>query len=71
MGNFKNTFTFELFARPSLIEGLARIMDFGHTLNTYNYSHSGEEADIKALRKDWQAVGIDLESALKEYESKR
>ena len=52
-----------LFARPSIVEGIARILDFGNTLNEYNYSRSDEEADEKACRLDWVMVGSDLRRA--------
>ncbi|MBI4266932.1 MAG: hypothetical protein HY668_01020 [Chloroflexi bacterium] len=53
-----------LFARPSFLEGVARIMDFGNTLNEYNYSESDEAADEIALRMDWAIVGDDLRDAI-------
>ncbi|MFH1760059.1 MAG: hypothetical protein ABIA63_03060 [bacterium] len=52
-----------LFARPSFIEGMARLFDFGNTLNIYNNSRTPEEADRWAMRKDFQAVGADIYSA--------
>lgn len=56
-----------LYARPSFIEGAARIFDFGNSLNEYNSSPSGEMADEIALRMDWAVVGIDLLNAMTEY----
>lgn len=53
-----------LFARPSFIEGVARIVAFSGSLNTYNASRTPEEADMRALQKDWKAVGHDLKVAL-------
>ena len=45
--HFKTDF---LFARPSFLEGTARILDFGNVLNTYNCSPTPELADyFKAL----------------------
>lgn len=63
----KSTF---LFARPSFIEGLARVMDLGSTMQIYNNSKSEKEADIKALKKDWEAVGEDILNVVKKYERK-
>ena len=54
-----------LFATPSFLEGLARILDLGGTLNEYNYSESDEEADEIALWMDWAVVGTDLRNAIK------
>jgi hypothetical protein len=53
-----------LFAKPSFVEGLARIIDIGGTLQVYNQSSTPEEADAKALSNDWKAVGNDIKSAI-------
>jgi len=52
-----------LFARPSFFEGVARILDFGNTLQEYNTS-TPEMADYHALKADWQAVGEDMMRAV-------
>ena len=53
-----------LFARPSFIEGIARMVDLAGSLNTYNSVPTAEEADGRALYEDWKAVGHDLRVAL-------
>jgi len=53
-----------LFATPSFSEGIARILDFGNTLNEYNYSNSAESADCNALLADWNQLGADLRLAI-------
>jgi len=53
-----------LFARPSFLEGVSRILDLGCTLDEYNRSLSGEMADAKAIASDWHAVGQDLQNAI-------
>ena len=58
-----------LYASPSLLEGIARILDFGNTLNEYNSSQSEEEADEIALRMDWAMVGADLRNAMENFKS--
>jgi len=58
-----SSFSSFLFARPSYIEGVARIMDFGNTLNEYNSSLTAEQADFFAIASDWRAVGRDLNHA--------
>jgi hypothetical protein len=60
--------TFFLFSRPSFIEGIARILDLGNTLNEYNYSQSEEEADSQAIASDWKAVGNDIKVAIDQLE---
>ena len=53
-----------LFARPSFVEGVGRIFDFGNALTMYNYALSPTVADARAIREDWQAVGDDLSLAI-------
>lgn len=65
--NNESTF---LFARPSFFEGVARVMDIGATMQTYNNSRTEKEADLKALKKDWEVVGKDISNAIKQYEQK-
>ena len=57
-----------LFANPSFFEGMARIFDFGNTLNIYNSSPDEDTADSLALWLDWRATGFDIEAAIEEYE---
>lgn len=58
-----------LFALPSFVEGIARNIDIFGTLQVYNSSPSPEEADARALRKDWEAVGGDIRSAMNSHNS--
>jgi hypothetical protein len=51
-------------ARPSFSEGVARLLDFGCTLNEYNGAISGEQADYLALHHDWQLIGVDIANAV-------
>ncbi len=55
-----------LFARPSFLEGVARALDLGGTLQEYNSSPSPEQADALALSADWRVVGADLLRAMDE-----
>ena len=57
-----------LFAHPSALGGIARILDFGGTLNEYNTANSEAQADLLAACADWLAVGDDLWAALRTYE---
>jgi len=59
--------SFYLFAQPSFIGGVARLLDFAGSLNEYNYSRTRAEADTVALSQDWQAVGSDISMATKKY----
>lgn len=64
------TRTARLFARPSFMEGFARVIDIGGTLNIYNVDETEQEADAKALSSDWWAIGDDLRYSLHEYQEK-
>lgn len=56
-----------LFARPSFLEGMARVLDVGGTLNEYNSSLSPEQADYAALSADWRAVGEAIKQAATQF----
>ncbi len=58
-----------LYARPSVLEGIARLMDFAGSLNEYNTSETPEEADRLAIASDWYAIGQDLRKILGDYEA--
>jgi hypothetical protein len=60
-----------LYARPSFIEGVARLIDFGGTLNEYNCSATSDQADAKAIASDWKVVGSDFKSAVKAYKKQK
>ena len=53
-------YTSFLFAKPSFLEGMARVLDLGGTLTEYNRSRSGSEADETALLSDWLALAEDV-----------
>jgi hypothetical protein len=53
-----------LFAKPSFLEGIARIFDFSGSLNQYNSGLTPEQSDYLVIRSDWEAVGNDLRSAI-------
>lgn len=57
-----------LFARPSLLRGIARVVDLCGVLDlgAYNASATPEEADHRALLSDWQAVAGDFGAAFAE-----
>jgi hypothetical protein len=52
-----------LFAQPSFMEGMARILDFRGALNKYNASPNEAIADSTAMSMDWAAVGFDVVEA--------
>lgn len=59
-----------LFARPSFVEGISRVLDFGGTLNEYNRKSSPQEADSNAILNDFLMVGNDITTAIDIQEEK-
>ena len=55
-------------ARSPFFEGMARLLDLKATLQEYNISETEQEADIKALKNDWQAVCDDLRFSINKHE---
>jgi hypothetical protein len=54
-----------LFARPSALEGVARLLDLAGNLDIYNSCPTPEEADAWAMISDWLATGRDLSKAVR------
>ncbi|MCH3918355.1 MAG: hypothetical protein LKE40_13040 [Spirochaetia bacterium] len=52
-----------LFARPSILEGIARNIDLFGILNEYNDSNTSEEADYKAYLNDINVLKQDMNIA--------
>ena len=59
-----------LCARPSFLEGVSRLFDFGGTLNEYNRSMTPEQSDYLAVLADWQIIGVDMARALDDERAK-
>ena len=59
--------TFSLFARPSFIEGMARVFDLAQSLEAWNSDKTADQADRRALGADWRATGEDIRAALNTY----
>lgn len=59
-----------LFAEPSFIEGMARVIDLGSTLDEYNSVMTQEQADFLAIRNDWEIIGEDIAIAIEAEEKK-
>lgn len=57
-------YTTFLFARPTAIEGVARVVDIGGFLTEFNESRNDDQADSIAIRMDWKAVGAYLRHAM-------
>ena len=60
MGPLRTDF---LFATPSFLSGMARVLDLFGVFDSYNESRSVREADARALYSDWSMVAHDLKNA--------
>jgi hypothetical protein len=56
-----------LFAQPSFLTGIARLLDLGGIFDVCNERLTGEEADAAASYADWRMTGEDLTRAIAEY----
>lgn len=56
-----------LYAQPSFLEGVGRLMDAAGLFETYNYSPTPGEADTVLIASDWRSVGEDLRSAILDF----
>ncbi len=58
-----------LFVKPSFLNGIARTFDLFGNFTEYNISENGEEADMRALLKDGQAIREDMSAAFQQFEA--
>ena len=70
MGN-NVSLDYKIYAQPSIIEGIGRLLDFSGSLPEYNFASSPKEADVKAISHDWIIVGSDLEAAINLYDEEK
>lgn len=56
-----------LFATPSFLTGMARVIDLFGQLDEYNSSPTVTLADYLAMKSDWASVGDDLREAMTRY----
>ena len=53
-----------LFALPSMLSGVARLLNFSGWFDSYNEGETSETADAMALYSDFRMVGQDLQKAM-------
>ena len=53
-----------LFASPSFLSGVARLLDLSGRFDVYNDSDDEALADARAVYSDWRMVGQDLAGAM-------
>ena len=56
-----------MFANPSFLEGMARVLDLGGSLQEYNRSETDAMADALAMQEDWRMTGKDIKAAIDTY----
>jgi hypothetical protein len=56
-----------LYAQPTFLEGIGRLVDFAGTLDDYNVSASPAEADRLAMASDCWAGGEDMKKAVASF----
>lgn len=65
-----NLFSTRLFPKSSFITGIGSAFNlFGNYYNL-NYSDSPGEADLLAMRSDWNAVGNDIRKSIEVFSNK-
>ena len=57
-----------LFAQPSVVFGVARLLDLFGQFDRYNQSRTEKEADAKGLYCDWHATGQEVYAAIPKNE---
>ena len=60
------------YARPSFLEGMARVLDMGGTLNVYHMPKTAtgrRRAEVISLRRHWVAVGQHMRNAIGQFET--
>lgn len=54
-----------LFSIPNFLSGMGKAVDLGGTMMVFNTSDSPAEADRLALLSDWNTVGSDIYTFIK------
>lgn len=60
-----------LYGRPSFLDGAARVLDLFGVFRHHDRTENDEEVDARAFYDDFRVVGLDLEDAMRRYESER
>lgn len=58
-----------LFAQPSFLSGMGRVMDLGGAFDDYNFSPTPQMADARGLVADVAAVGREMREAIVRVEA--
>lgn len=55
-----------LLPKRSIWTGVSSVLSVFGATNKFTPSKSGEEADYKALKSDWEMIGLDIKNSLSE-----
>ena len=58
----------DLFDKVSFIDAFYSFMNSSVFFNHINFSESASEADFRALKGDWDSVGVDFSEAMKKFD---
>jgi len=53
-----------LFVNRSFLTGFSSVLNIAGNNKKFNSSKSSEEADLKAIRNDWEMVGEDIRKSI-------
>lgn len=70
MNEYKNNRTDFLFKKRNFFTGAASVFNISAANKDFNTSATGEEADYKALKSDWEMIGEDFKKSVKKLISK-
>jgi len=59
-----------LVSTGSFLIGVGTVMNLSGNYFQYNYSRNGEEADKRAVYRDWRMIGQDIEKVVAEEAQK-
>ncbi len=62
----KYSYTDILYAQPSFLSGMSRVLDIGGTFDSYNIKQTPQQADLAALKSDWVTIGNDIKYTINE-----
>jgi len=70
MADTKKYRTDYLLPKYSFLRGAGSVLNVAGNYFVFNYSSSGEEADVKALLSDWGVIGQDIIESTENLEKK-
>ena len=59
----------KLYAKPSFIDGMSSIFNIYGNNFDFKYSESSKIADSKAIKRDWEIIGNDLNTCINSHDN--